>query len=252
MRRRLRIAISGACGKMGRRIASLALSDGFFSLCGAIEVPGHPLIEADYGAVLKDKRLKNVMVTTMTEPALKNVDVLIDFSSPSAVIGNLKRAVRTRTGAVIGTTGISERERRLIRGISKKLPVVLSPNMSIYVNILFRVVNDVARMLTDDVRVCISEAHHIHKKDAPSGTAKELSRIIRKAGRITEIPITSVRENEIVGDHIVRFETPFDTLDIAHHAKTRDIFAQGALAAARFVAGRKKGLYTMKDVLGLV
>jgi 4-hydroxy-tetrahydrodipicolinate reductase len=123
--------------------------------------------------------------------------------------------------------------------------------MSIGVNLLFKMIKDAASVLGRDYNISITEAHHIHKKDSPSGTAKELSRIAKEASGIADIKIDAIREGEIVGDHTVMFDSAVDVIKISHSAKTRDIFAKGALAAAKFAAKNKKGLFTMQDVLGI-
>jgi 4-hydroxy-tetrahydrodipicolinate reductase len=152
---------------------------------------------------------------------------------------------------VIGTTGLSDADKETIKAASGKIPVVFSPNMSVGVNLLFKIVADVAKALGSEYHVEILEAHHTEKKDAPSGTAKEIARIIRDLKHDAHVPIESVREADIVGDHTITFDSDVDTLEITHSAKTRDIFAKGALKAAKFLEGKKHGLFTMRDVLGL-
>jgi len=178
-------------------------------------------------------------------------DCLIEFTEPEATIDHLALCEKHGKAAVIGTTGLSEAQREAVAGAAKKIPVVYSPNMSVGVNVLFRMVGEAARALGHEYRVEIVEAHHVHKKDAPSGTAKELARIVKDARGDVKIPIESVREDEIVGEHTITFEGPFDVIEITHSAKTRDIFAKGALVAAAFVAGKPAGLYSMRDVLAL-
>ena len=152
---------------------------------------------------------------------------------------------------MIGTTGLSLPEQGRVKEAAKKIPVVFSPNMSVGVNLLFKMIADAARVLGAEYNVGIVEAHHIHKKDSPSGTAKEMARIIKAEKGDIEVPIESVREDEIVGEHTVTFDSDVDLIEITHSAKSRDIFAKGALKAAKFVVGKPAGLYTMKDVLGL-
>jgi 4-hydroxy-tetrahydrodipicolinate reductase len=154
---------------------------------------------------------------------------------------------------VIGTTGLSDAEKEKVKEVSEKIPIVFSPNMSVAVNVLFKIIEKAAKALGEEYSASILEAHHLDKKDAPSGTAKELARIIKEAGGAAgaDVPIESVREDEIVGEHTVTFDSPSDTLEITHSAKTRDIFAKGALQAAKWVAKKESGLYTMADVLGL-
>ncbi|MFH1996382.1 MAG: 4-hydroxy-tetrahydrodipicolinate reductase [Candidatus Omnitrophota bacterium] len=244
------LIISGACGKMGRRIARMALRDGSFSIVAAIENIESPFIGKDYGTVLKRTKL-GVRVSASPIDQVKMNAVVIEFSTPDVSIRHLKEAARSRKKVVIGTTGFSEKQREEIRRISRSIAVVVSPNMSVCVNLLFKAVGDFAEALSKNYKVRIQEAHHIHKKDAPSGTAKELARVVKEKGGGTKAPIKSIREGEIIGDHTVAFDSIFDTIRITHNAKTRDIFAHGSLVAAAFVRSKKKGYYSMKEVLGL-
>ncbi len=152
---------------------------------------------------------------------------------------------------VIGTTGLSEADAQTIAATSKKIPIVFSPNMSVGVNLLFKLVADAAKVLGHEYHVEIVEAHHTEKKDSPSGTAKELAKLVKGYKADAHVPIESIREEGIVGEHTITFDSPVDTIEITHSAKTRDIFAKGALEAAKFLAGKTGGLYTMKDVLAL-
>jgi len=223
----IRICVSGSRGKMGSRIIALAREDRDIEVAGAFDIDGDP------------------------EQSIGKCDCLIDFTAPKATVEHCAICERHKKAMVIGTTGLSEADTARIRQASRVIPLVLSPNMSIGVNLLFKLVRDAARTLGAPYRVSIREAHHVHKKDAPSGTAKELARVIRETRDDRDIPIQSIREDEIVGDHTVFFESPYDTLQLVHSAKTRDIFALGALTAAKYISRKKAGLYSMKDVLGL-
>ncbi len=151
---------------------------------------------------------------------------------------------------VIGTTGLSEEHINQIRSASKEIPIVCSPNMSVGVNLLFTLLRETAQKLSEEYKASITEVHHIHKKDAPSGTAKKLAQIVKdEKGEDIFESIKSIRENEIVGNHEVVFDSPFDTITLSHSAKTRDIFAKGALVAALWVVTKKKGLFSMEDIL---
>jgi len=153
---------------------------------------------------------------------------------------------------VVGTTGLTDEQKADITKVSEKIPIVFSPNMSIGVNLLFKMVGEAAKVLGREYTVEIIEAHHAEKKDSPSGTAKELARLVKEGmGTDTKVPIESIREDEIVGEHTIKFESDTDIVEITHSAKTRDIFAAGALEAARFAAKKKSGLFSMKDVIGL-
>jgi len=236
----VKIAICGCAGKMGARIASIASAETGLKLVLGIEAKGHPSIGSGFGDGKVTDRLDGI----------EAADVLIDFTAPDATMGHLEAAVKYKKAIVIGTTGFSEDQIGRIKEAAKKIPVVLSPNMSIGVNLLFRLVKEAAGKLSGDYCVTMVEAHHIHKKDAPSGTAKKLAQIVREASARDVADIKSIREGEIVGDHKVTFESPYDIIELSHSAKTRDIFAKGAIAAAKFIAGKKAGLYDMQDVLG--
>ena len=236
----IKAVICGYAGKMGARIAGLASKESGIRVILGLEAKGHPSVGSKfaYGEVSDDP------------DDIKAADVLIDFTIPEATMAHLAAAVKYKKAMVIGTTGFTEEQVKKIKEASKKIPIVLSPNMSIGVNLLFRLVREAAGKLSKDYRVNITEAHHIHKKDAPSGTAKKLAQIIKEASMREVEDIKSIREGEIVGDHKVTFDGPYDTIELSHSAKTRDIFAKGALAAAKFIAGKKPGLYDMQDVLG--
>ena len=178
-------------------------------------------------------------------------DCLIEFTSPEATIAHLTICEKEKKAMVIGTTGLSDEEKARIKAASSSIPIVFSPNMSVGVNVLFKIVEEAARLLGPEYGISILEAHHVEKKDAPSGTAKELARIIEAKKTGLKVPIESIREDEIVGEHTITFESPVDLLELTHSAKTRDIFAKGALTAAKFAVKAKAGLYTMKDVLGI-
>jgi 4-hydroxy-tetrahydrodipicolinate reductase len=223
----IKICVSGSKGRMGSSIVRLAKDD------TDLEVSGQ--FDAGEDA----------------EAPIASSDCLIDFTSPEATIANLAICEKNKKPVVIGTTGLSDEQKARIREVSRSIPVVFSPNMSIGVNVLFKIVEDAAKLLGPEYAINILEAHHVNKKDAPSGTAKELARLIEAKKSGMQVPIESVREDEIVGEHTITFESPVDTLEITHSAKTRDIFAEGALEAARFAVKAKPGLYSMKDVLSI-
>jgi 4-hydroxy-tetrahydrodipicolinate reductase len=224
----VKIAVSGSKGKMGSRIIDLAKDDPEFQCTGEFDVDGNA---AD---------------------AIKGCDCLIEFTSPEATMEHLAMCEKEKKGIVIGTTGLSEEQRNKIKEASANIPVVISPNMSVGVNLLFNLVKTASKVLGSEYEISILEAHHAEKKDAPSGTAKELEKIVKSIkGEETDVVISSVREGEIVGEHTITFESDVDLIEITHSAKTRDIFVKGALQAAKFIAGKKDGLFTMKDVLAL-
>ena len=238
----IKIAVSGSCGRMGARIISLAKQDKNFKLAIALERKDHPEI---------GKAIDGVKVTNSNDE-IKNTDCLIEFSNPEATINHLDSAVKFKKPIVIGTTGLSTEQKTKITQAAKTIPVVFAPNMSVGVNLVFKLLADASKKLAGDYNVEITEAHHIHKKDAPSGTAKKMAEIIRDAGiKIKNEDIKSTREDEIVGDHEVIFESSVDKITISHSAKTRDIFAKGALNAAKWIINKPAGLYTMQDVIGV-
>lgn len=223
----IKICVSGSKGKMGSRIIALAKEDPDFEVSGQFDIDEDP------------------------SSFIEDCDCLIDFTVPKATIGHLELCEKFKKPIVIGTTGLSQAEQGKVKEAASKIAVVFSPNMSVGVNLLFKMVSDAAKVLGEEYNIGIVEAHHIHKKDAPSGTAKEIVRIVKESRGDVEIPIESVREGEIVGEHTITFESDVDVIEITHSAKTRDIFVKGALQAAKFVAGKKSGLFTMKDVLAL-
>lgn len=224
----IKLCIGGSKGKMGSRVIDLAKEDPDFSVCGEFDV-----------------------VEENPEQIIELCECLIEFTTPEATIEHIGLCEKHKKPVVVGTTGLSDEDKEKIKAASKNIPVVFSPNMSIGVNLLFKMVADASKVLGEDYHVEIVEAHHAEKKDAPSGTAKEIVRIVKGAKGHAEIPIESVREGEIVGEHTITFDSPVDVIEITHSAKTRDIFVKGALLAAKFVVTRKPGLYTMKEVLGL-
>lgn len=237
----IKTVVSGCCGKMGRRIIALAAEDRQLKLSGAIEAKGHPQI---------GERVSDIEIRTDLS-IIRGADVLIEFSSPEATVEHLAAALKYKTAMVIGTTGLGVQQIEKIKQASRKIAIIFSPNMSLGINLTFSLVKQAAQKLRQCYKVDIAEAHHIHKKDKPSGTAKRLAELIKgSSGRQDEeIRIDSIRKGEIVGDHQISFNSPEDTIIIKHSAKTRDIFAQGALEAAKFVVKQGPGLYDMQDVL---
>lgn len=235
----IKLGVSGALGKMGQRILALAAKDDDFQVVLALERLSHPEIGTKIGGC----------DVVSSSDAIRNVDGLIEFTSPDATLEHLSYCVKYKKAMVIGTTGLTEKQQAKIAAAGKAIPIVFSPNMSVGVNLFFEFVRNAATLLPQEYKVRMSEAHHVHKKDAPSGTAKFLADLVRGERRQREIDIESIREGEIIGDHDVIFEGPLDTLRLSHSAKSRDIFAQGALVALKFAVKKKKGFYAMADVL---
>ncbi len=245
-----KVAVSGARGRMGSRILTLAFADNSFSVVGALEREGHPEIGKDIGELF-GLGSKAILLSSDAAKALKDADVLIEFTSPEATLTHLRAAVGAKKAMVIGTTGLSPQELEEVMKAGAAIPVLWTPNMSVGVNLLFEMVSDAARRLGADYEVEIVEAHHRGKKDAPSGTAKFLAEKIAGARKSKLDPgkIHSLRIGDVVGDHTVVFATDGERLEFTHRASSRDTFAAGALRAARFLAGKAPKFYTMKDVL---
>ncbi|MFA5089066.1 MAG: 4-hydroxy-tetrahydrodipicolinate reductase [Candidatus Omnitrophota bacterium] len=237
----INLAISGCQGRMGQRIISLAMNDNDFRIAALLEHPDHP----QSGEIIH-----NLKIATDPE-AIRGSDVLIEFTTPESTVRHLPACLKHQVKMVIGTTALTPDQINQIKSASARIPIVLSSNMSVGVNILFGLAKRTAQQTGTHYSVKIREAHHIHKKDKPSGTAKTLAESIKEGSGITVTDIESIREGEIVGDHDIIFDSPEDTITIRHHAKSRDIFVKGSLIAAKFVAQQPSGLFTMKDVLGL-
>jgi len=247
----IKIAICGVCGKMGKRIAAMASRDKDIAIVGATEIKGCSLIGINLGKELETQNL-GVIISDDLKESIKKSDCVIDFTTPSATMANVEIARAYKKPIVIGTTGFKDEEIAEIKKAAKKIPILFSPNMSVAVNLIFDIVRKTSKTLGKGYSVRMEEVHHIHKKDKPSGTGKMLAGIIKEEREdLKDIPINSIREGDVVGDHKIVFDSSLDTVEIVHKAKTRDIFAFGALKAAKFLVGRPKGLYSMKDVLKL-
>jgi 4-hydroxy-tetrahydrodipicolinate reductase len=263
------IIITGILGKMGREIASCVLDDTECVLAGCVECAGHPSLGRDYGEFLGRGTL-GVPVSASLVGLPVESSVVIDFSSPSATLSFLAECAGKNARFVIGTTGIDPAGIEKIRQASRTTPVVFSPNMSLGVNLLFVLTELAAKKLGTSFDIEIIEAHHRHKKDAPSGTAVRLGEIAASAigetygdavrngragmvgGRTSrEIGMHAVRGGDIVGDHTVLFAGLGERLELKHVAHSRSTFARGAVTAAKWLALHGRGLYTMRDVLGI-
>lgn len=265
----VKAVVTGAAGKMGSRIIALISATDGIETVGAVEQATHPSIGKDAGENLAIGR-----IGANIEPDLQNCiekgNVVIDFTSHEASIRNLEIAAEKGCAIVIGSTGFTPAEMKKAEKLAELVPCVLSPNMSVGVNVMFDVLNIAAGILGDDYDVEIMEAHHNLKKDAPSGTAMKMAGIIAETlgrdlkevgvynrkgliGERTkkEIGIQSLRAGDIVGDHMVMFCGMGERLEFVHRAHSRDNFAKGAIRAAKWVVGRKNGLYDMQDVLEL-
>jgi 4-hydroxy-tetrahydrodipicolinate reductase len=234
----IKIGITGACGKMGRRIYELAGLDKDLEVALALEKKGTPLIGKDLGKIKVSSNLDGLFL----------IDVLVDFTLPEAVEAHLDYVAKYKKAYVLGTTGLSDTQKSKVEEISKIVPVVFSPNMAVGMNILFSMLPEVAKRLGPDYNVEIVEAHHKAKKDAPSGTAKKLAEVITQVTK-KDIPMHSIRLGDIFGDHSVIFCGNSERIEIKHQAHSRDLFVVGALKAAKWIFGKPAGLYSMQDVL---
>jgi len=260
------IAVNGACGRMGQRIVQLAHEDKELQLGAATDAPNHPLQGKDAGEVAGIGAL-GVPVSAAI-PFGQRLDVVIDFSVPEATMGVLKSCVERKLPIVIGTTGFSAAQKEELEGAAHHTPVLLAPNLSLVVNVLYKLVRQAAAALKDKgFDAEIIERHHRYKKDSPSGTALQFAKVIQEAwgdlpirhGReglvgerpSQEIGMHAVRAGDNVGEHTILFSTLGETMELVHKGHTRDAYVRGALQAAKYLATRPPGRYTMDDVLGL-
>lgn len=265
----VRALVVGAAGRMGRAIVKVINETEGIECVGAVEAHGHPLLGRDAGELAGVGPL-GVRITDDLSQGIKEADVLIDFSTPSASLYTMELASLLHKPVVVGTTGFTEQQWQKVREFSQSVPCVISPNMSLGVNLLFRLVEIVAKALGPGYDVEIVEFHHRGKKDAPSGTALRLAeRVAVALGRDLEkvavygrrglcgprspeeIGILSLRGGDVVGEHTVIFATEGERIELVHKASSRETFARGAVRAALWVVGKPPGLYDMEDVLGL-
>lgn len=248
----IKIAVAGAAGRMGKRIIANVCADPETELSGALEAPATPMLGQD-ACELAGCEALGVKITDVAEKVVKGCDVLIAFTLPEATFSLLQAVAAAGRPMVIGTTGHSEEQRVKIDELSTKVPVVMAPNMSVGVNVMWKNIAEAAKALGTGFEVKVSETHHIHKKDKPSGTALENVRVLAEALGVSadKIPVEAFREGEVVGNHTTLFSGPGETLEVTHRVTSRDIFALGAIRAAKWIIGKSPGLYNMQDVLGL-
>ncbi|PIU82726.1 MAG: 4-hydroxy-tetrahydrodipicolinate reductase [Elusimicrobia bacterium CG06_land_8_20_14_3_00_38_11] len=235
----IKIVVCGAAGKMGKMVISRILADKELVLSGAIEWREHHAV---------GQQIDEINITDNFSEALKLSDVAIDFTNMDATLFHLDIAKKQKKPIIIGTTGITDEGVERIKNASTEIPIILAANMSVGVNLLFKLVEEVA-VAIPGYDVEIVEAHHNQKKDAPSGTAIKIAEILKTYKK--KIVIHSIRAGDIVGEHTVIFAGNGERLELIHRAHTRDTFAAGAVKAAKWLFGKKPGLYTMRDVLGL-
>jgi 4-hydroxy-tetrahydrodipicolinate reductase len=263
------LVVGGAAGRMGTRIVALLGEAPGLRLVAALEAPGHRMLGRDAGEVAGAGRL-GVSIGADAGAALTRDRLLVEFSVPEASLEHLRLVADAGARAVIGTTGFSAAQREQIAALARRAAILVAPNMSVAVTLAFKVLAIMAKALGDDYDVEITEIHHRFKKDAPSGTAVRMAEVVAEAlgrdleqvgvygrhglpGERTgkEIGVMSLRSGDVVGEHTVSFGTLGERLELTHRAHSRDTFARGALRAARWMAGRPPGLYSMHDVLGI-
>jgi 4-hydroxy-tetrahydrodipicolinate reductase len=265
----VKVIVAGAAGRMGKRVIHIIRQTRGMDLVGAFEHPEHPSVHKDAG---EEAGVGNVGVRIEASPDVFSGkgDVLIDFTTPEATLKNLRVAVSSGLAMVIGTTGLKGDQLEEARSLAGKIRCVMAPNMSVGVNVMFKLAGEMAKLLGNEFDMEILEAHHRLKKDAPSGTAMQLARILaagvgrdlekvgiyERRGQIgartdEEIGIQAWRGGDIVGEHTVLFAGIGERLELIHRAHNRDNFAKGGVRAARWVVEQPVGLYDMQDVLGL-
>ncbi len=265
----IKVAVVGSGGRMGKTLVQACGQSGDAYLGAATEHPGSELLGADAGETAGVGWL-GVEIVADLAAVLDRFDVLIDFTSPAATLAHLDICRAAKRAMVIGTTGFDDPGRDAIVSASEQIPVVFAPNMSVGVNLCFKLLEMAARTLGQDVDVEVLEAHHRHKVDAPSGTALAMAGVVAAAsGRDLQscaryarhgvtgereqgtIGFQSIRAGDIVGEHTVMFADIGERIEITHKASSRMIYARGAVRAATWLRGRDPGLFDMQDVLGL-
>jgi 4-hydroxy-tetrahydrodipicolinate reductase len=267
----IRIAIAGACGRMGQMLIEEVLKTPGAKLAAAFDMPNHPRLGEDAGALLG--KTTGVAITSDAAQALASADMVIDFTRPQATLELLELAAQRGVKMVIGTTGFNVAEREQIAQAAEKTSVVFAPNMGVGVNATLKLLEVAASILNQGYDIEVIEAHHRHKVDAPSGTALEMGRTIAKVlgvriegedhvgvfarhgvtgeREVGSIGFSTVRGGDVVGDHTVMFLGTGERIEITHRSNSRATYAVGAVRACQFLAGRSTGLYDMQDVLGL-
>ncbi|MGQ0811034.1 MAG: 4-hydroxy-tetrahydrodipicolinate reductase [Nitrospiraceae bacterium] len=265
----IKTIVAGAAGRMGCRLVSLIKDSAALVLAGAVEQKGHISLGEDVGDVAGCGKT-GVALTEDLSALLERGEVVIDFSTPPSTLAHLRIIAQHRRAMVIGTTGFSAQELDELRALTRQVPCVFSPNMSVGVNVIFKIIAEMAKTLGDDYDIELIEVHHRLKKDAPSGTALKMAEVLARAvnrdlGQVgvytrkgligertrTEIGIQTIRAGDIVGDHTVLFGGMGERIEVTHRVQSRDTFARGALRAARWVVKQPAGLYDMLDVLSL-
>lgn len=264
----LRIAVAGASGRMGRMLIEAVMAADDLSLSGALDVPGSPALGQDAAAFAGQS--SGVSITSDLREGLARSQVLIDFTRPEGTLAHLAVCRELGVKAVIGTTGFTDAQKIEIAEHARHIAITLAPNMSVGVNVVLKLLDTAARMLSEGYDIEIVEAHHRHKVDAPSGTALKMGEVVASAlGRNLKdcavygregvtgerdpstIGFATIRGGDVVGDHTVLFAGIGERIEITHKSSSRATYAQGSLRAARFLSGKASGLFDMNEVLGL-
>ena len=268
----MKLVIAGSGGRMGQALLEASLADPAAEIFGALEVPGSPLIGHDAGE--RCGRMSGVLIGTNILETIEGADVLIDFTRPAGTLAHVRTCADRGVAAVVGTTGLSDDDKRTLAELAGRIPIVFAPNMSVGITVMLKLVAMAAQTLGDEYDIEVVEMHHRHKVDAPSGTALRLGEAAAEAtgrdlahdGVFTRhgetgarqprtIGFATLRGGDVVGEHAVVFAGTGERLEIVHRASSRANFAQGALRAAGFVAAKKAagetGLFDMRDVLDL-
>ncbi len=265
----IKVGITGASGRMGRALIEAVDNSDGFAVAAAIERPGSSVIGADAGEIAGVGTL-GIHIVDDVAAVVQAMDVLIDFTHPRVTLANLETCRAAGTRMIIGTTGFTDEEKQAINKAAEDIGIVFAPNMSVGVNLCFKLLDIAARIMGDNVDIEVIEAHHRHKVDAPSGTALRMGEVVASAlgrdlnecavygrqGQTGErrrdtIGFETIRAGDIVGEHTVMFADIGERVEITHKASSRMTFANGAVRAAGWIMTQKKGLFDMQDVLGL-
>ncbi|MCW8890223.1 MAG: 4-hydroxy-tetrahydrodipicolinate reductase [Sedimenticola sp.] len=265
----IRVAVVGAAGRMGKSLIQAVTENDGFILGAATERPGSSLVGADAGELAGVGRL-DVAISDDLNAVANDFDVVIDFTAPQVTLNHLAVCKAQGKRIVIGTTGFSDEQKAELQAASESMAIILAPNMSVGVNLCFKLLDMAARVMGDDVDIEVIEAHHRHKVDAPSGTALRMGEVVADAlGRDLKtcavygregitgerdrntIGFETIRAGDVVGDHTVLFASMGERVEITHKASSRMTFANGAVRGAGWLMAREKGLFDMQDVLGL-
>lgn len=266
----MKIAVAGCAGRMGRMLVQEILAAEGVSLAGGTEPPGSAFLGQDMSRLAGITDPLGLVVTDDPEMLFSTADAVVDFTTPAATVTHARLAANHRTALIVGTTGFLPAQQEAVSIVAKSVPIVMSPNMSVGTNLLFALTEKVAAILGLDYDIEILEMHHRHKVDAPSGTALGLGQAAARGrrtplGEVSQtvrdgytgprtpgtIGFASLRGGDVIGEHSVIFAAEGERVELTHKASSRQIFARGAVRAARWCNGRRPGLYSMLDVLGL-